>query len=162
MRKIIGLMLVVSSFSAYSFDHVSDVLVSGKALVCKGPDQKRSGDKVENFRVDGSSKRESALIKTGDFKLPAVGQKVKIVRSQLVRKNKSDSSFVHAEVGEALVADANLMNESRTQVSYPFRGPTETALVALTPAEVERIKIDCIVLAPVGETKIQTHDLVQF
>lgn len=163
MYKIIGLILAFSSFNAFSFEHVSDVLPSGKIIICKNSDQERKGDIVENYRLKNPSNRfDKSMVKVSEFKLPAIGDKVKIIRSNLVRKNKIESNFVNTEVGDAVVVEANLNNELRTKITYPFRGIHEEAQVAFTPEEIERVKNDCIVASPVGNAKIQNRDLVKF
>jgi hypothetical protein len=162
MYKIIGLILVTTSFNAFSFDHVSDVLPSGKIIICKNSDQERKGDIVENYRLKNfSSKMDKSKVQIDEFKLPAIGEKIKIIRSTLIRKNKLESSFVHSEIGEALVIEPNLTNELRTQIKYPFRAIHEETQVAFTQTEVESIKAECIVASPVGSARFQYRDLVK-
>ena len=163
MKKIIGLILVASSFNAFSFEHVSDVLPSGKIIICKNSDQERKGDIVENYRLKNSSSRtDKSKVKIGEFKLPAIGDKIKISRSTVVRRNKLETNVVNSEVGEAVVIEPNLTNELRTQVTFPYRGIPEKIEVAFTQAELERIKNECIVGSPVDSAKFQNRDLVKF
>ncbi len=163
MYKIIGLILVASSFNAFSFEHVSDVLPSGKIIICKNSDQERKGDIVENYRLKNSSSRfDKSKVKVDEFKLPAVGDKIKIIRSTIVRKNKLESNFVNTEVGEAVVIEPNLTNELRTQITYPYRAIHQETQVAFTQDEMERVKNECIVASPVGSAKFQNRDLVKF
>lgn len=163
MYKIFGLILATVSFNAFSFDHVSDVLPSGKIIICKNTDQEKKGDVVENYRLKNfSSKFDKTRIKIDEFKLPAVGDKVKIVRSTLVRKNRLESNFVHTEVGEAVVVEPNLTNELRTKITYPYKAIHQETQVAFTQEEMERVKNDCIVASPVGSAKFQNRDLVKF
>lgn len=163
MKKIIGLILVASSFNAFSFDHVTDVLPSGKIIICKNSDQERKGEIVENYRLKNSSSRtDKSKVKTGEFKLPAIGDKIKIIRSSIVRKNKLESNVVNSEVGEAVIIEPNLTNELRTQVTFPYRGIPEKIEVAFSQSELERIKNDCIVASPVGSVKFENRDLVKF
>lgn len=163
MNKIIGLILVASSFNVFSFDHVTDVLPSGKIIICKNSDQERKGEIVENYRLKNSSSRtDKSKVKTGEFKLPAIGDKIKIIRSTIVRKNKLESNFVSSEVGEAVVIEPNLTNELRTQITYPYRGIHEETQVAFTQEEMGRVKNECIVASPVGSAKFQNRDLVKF
>jgi hypothetical protein len=163
MYKIIGLILATSSFNVFSFEHVSDVLPSGKIIICKNSDQERKGDIVENYRLKNfSSKTDETKIKVDEFKLPAIGDKIKIIRSTLVRKNKLESNFVNSEVGEAVVIEPNLTNELRTQITYQYRAIHQETQVAFTKEEMERVKNDCIVASPVGSSKFQNRDLVKF
>ncbi len=163
MYKIIGLILVASSFNAFSFEHVSDVLPSGKIIICKNLDQERKGDIVENYRLKNfSSKTDKSKVKINEFKLPAVGDKIKIIRSTIVRKNKLESNFVNSEVGEAVIIEPNLTNELRTQITYPYRAIHQETQVAFTQEEMERVKNECIVASPVGSAKFQNRDLVKF
>ncbi len=163
MKKVFGLILVMSSFSAIAFDHVSEVLPSGKIIICKNSDQVRKGDIVENYRLKNFSSRfDKTKVKVDEFKLPSIGDKFKIIHSLVARKNKSESSFVNSEDGEAVVIEPNLTNELRTKITYPYRGVHEETQVAFTQEEMERVKNECIVASPVGSAKFHNRDLVKF
>ena len=163
MKKVIGLFIVFSSFNAVAFDHVSDVLPSGKIIICKNSDQVRNGDVVESYKLKNpSSRTDKTKVKINEFKLPAVGEKVKIIHTSVVRKNKSDLSFVNSEDGEAIVIEPNLTNELRTQITYPYRAIHQETQVAFTQEEMERVRNECIVASPIGSAKFHNRDLVKF
>ncbi len=163
MKKVFGLFIIFSSLSAVAFDHVSEVLPSGKIIICKNSDQVRKGDVVENYRLKNfSSKFDKTKVKVDEFKLPAIGDKVKIIHSTVVRKNRLESSFVNSEDGEAIVIEPNLTNELRTQITYPYRAIHKETQVAFTQDELERVKNECIVASPIGSAKFHNRDLVKF
>lgn len=163
MKKCFGLFLVILSFGAVAFDHVSEVLPSGKIIICKNLDQVRNGDIVENYRLKNTSSRfDKTKVKVDEFKLPAIGDKMKIIHTSVVRKNKSESNFVNSEDGEAVVIEPNLTNELRTKITYPYRGVHEETQVSFTQEEIERVKNECIVASPIGSAKFHNRDLVKF
>ena len=163
MKKIISLFFIFSSLSLFAFDRVTDALPSGKIIICKTEDQVRVGNVVENYKLKNPFNRfDKTKIKINEFKLPAIGENVKIIHTTVVRKNKVESSFVNSEDGEAIVIEPNLTNELRTQITYPFRAIHKETQVAFTQEELERIKNECIVASPVGSAKFHNRDLVKF
>ena len=163
MNLFLGLFIVILSFSAVAFDRVTDALPSGKIIICKTEDQVRVGNVVENYKLKNPFNRfDKTKIKINEFKLPSVGDRVKIVRSENIRKSKFESSFVNKDIGEAVIVEPVLTNELRTQITYPGAGIHIEKQIAFTESEIERVKSECIVASPVGSEKFKNLDIVKF
>ncbi len=163
MGKLIGLLFFISSLSAVAFDHVSEVLPSGKILICKSANQVRNGNIVENYRLKKSSNRfDKSKEKVSEFSLPLFGGKIKISRSAVIRKNRFESSYVETDIGEAVVIEPDFTNELRNQITYPLRSIHKEIQAAFTQSEIEKVISECIVAAPVGSAKFQSRDSVKF
>ncbi len=163
MKRFIGTLVTLVSLNSVAFDHVSEVLPSGKILICKESDQVRNGESVENFRLKNfSSKFDKSKVKVNEFKLPLVGDKIKIFRITNLRKNKFETVSLNSEVGEAIVIEPNLKDELITKITYPFKGIHEEIQIAFSKAELESAKNDCILALPLNSAKFQNYDLVKF
>lgn len=163
MNIYLGLFFILFSFDSFAFDRVSDTLPSGKIIICKNTDQVRIGNVVENYKLKNPSNRfDKTKIKINEFKLPSVGDKIKITRSDNVRKNRFESVFVNSDVGEAVIVEPILTNELRTLITYPGGGIHIENQVAFTDSEIERVKNDCLVASPVNSAKFKNLDIVKF
>lgn len=162
MKKSIGLFLVFFSFNLLAFDKVTEVLVSGNIIICKKSTQELNGNVVGNYKLKNSFNRfDTSKIKIDEFKLPKIGDKIKITRSENVKMNKFESKFINSDVGEAIVVEQDLSNELRNLITYPGGGIHIENQVAFTESEKDRVRNECIVASPVGSAKFKNLDLVK-
>lgn len=165
--KLLSTILSISLFSissAFAFNSVSEILPSGKLLICKTPDQVKKGDVVEVYkRTDPRSSSDYSTAKVSEFKLPAVGQKIKLTHKDFHSKGKN-SAFHAEELGTAVISDVSLEGEERISHTldksrYSRRVETKSKL---TKDEALEIQKNCLIAVPENGLKINERAAVSW
>ncbi len=146
-------MAFAFSFNTYAFHAVSEILPSGKLLVCKDYNQVKNGDTVEiyeRFRTD--TDRNVKMVKMREMALPKVGEKIKLTHSDFHQIGTTSVNEYHSEDSgyATVIAASSLVGEKR----YVRKAPNEkkntnfNQTYELTKSDVEGIEKKCFVAWP--------------
>lgn len=155
---------LLSISSTFAFDSVTEVLPSGKILICKNADQVRSGESVENHkRSDAKSSSDFSMEKASEFKLPKVGQKLKLTHKDFHSKGKH-SVYHTEELGTAIVSGESLEGEERFSYSldksrHSRRVETKSKI---SKDEAMEIAQNCLVAIPENGLKLKERASVSW
>lgn len=164
MKFFLVSIFALSSFYANAFHAVTEVLPSGKVLICKDFNQEVKGNIIETYRLKNpGSKTDKALIKIKEQKLPSVGEKILFSRQELIQKNKLLKEINDIPVGEGEVLDSNLLGELKTVINYRNRAAfLQKKRISINEKEAKKIASECIVVALSNDSKVLEGDLVKF
>lgn len=155
MKKVlcvIGLGLI--SYSVFAAQRVSEVLPSGKILICK-----ELGKSTYPHSKTESVTGNSAMI------LPAIGTKVSLSESHSSTSTAIISTKVTlTEIGTATVVEANLEGEDRVKTipSKSKNGRSAKTTVKITSDEAARIASNCVVAKPDSDLKVSNKNFVSW
>lgn len=139
--------LVLFSSSAYAFHAVTEILPSGKVLVCKDHGQVKKGNIVEvHARTSPSSRSDKSTAKVREFKLPEIGQKIKLIHRDFHAKGRK--SLAHnEEIGTAVVSDESLEGEERISHSLEKSKYSKRveSVSKISKEEAQKIQNECFV-----------------
>lgn len=158
MKKRLSI-LAISMFSltsAFAFNSVSEILPSGKILICKTPGQVRNGDVVEiHKRSDPKSSSDYSTEKTSEFKLPGVGQKIKLTHKDFHSKGKK-TEYHTEEIGVAVISGDSLEGEERIYHTLDRTRHSRRIekKVKLSKNEALEIQKNCLVAIPENGLKL--------
>jgi hypothetical protein len=144
------IMTTIFSSSVFAFNSVTEILPSGKLLICKESGQVRKGNIVEVYtKEDPRSRSNKKTIKTSEIKLPEVGQKVKLTHKDFHPKGKN-SVYHTEELGTAVVSGESLEGEDR--VTYALDNSRYSRRIEkkikISKEEAMNIQKDCLVAVP--------------
>lgn len=165
--KNVFIVLAVSMLSlssAFAFNSVTEILPSGKILICKTPGQIRNGDLVEiHKRTDPRSSSDYSTAKDSEFKLPAVGKKIKLTHKDFHSKGKN-SAYHTEEIGTAIISGDSLEGEER--ITYTLDKSRHSRRVEkrtkLSKDEASEIQKDCLVAIPENGLKLKERAAVSW
>lgn len=164
MKFLLAGLLLTCSFYATAFHAVTEVLPSGKVLVCRDFDQVMKGNVVETYRLKNpGSKTDQTKVKVSEKKVPSSGDKIKFYRQESKLKNRLSNEIIEVELGEGVVFDTNLLGEVKSITNYRTRDAfAREEKIAIDQKEAKRIAEECVVVAPSNEIKVEVGDLVKF
>ena len=166
MKKMIVLVLGMTliSSTAFGFHAVTEILPSGKLLICKDYHQVKKGNIAEVYkRASPGSNTDLSTIKAGEIKLPEAGQKIKLSHGGF-RFSGGKSNFYSEELGTATISDQSLEGEERMTYSIDnsrFSRRVEKSS-KITKEEALEIKNNCLVAIPDNGLKINESATVSF
>ncbi|AUN98420.1 hypothetical protein DOM21_09070 [Bacteriovorax stolpii] len=147
------LTTLVFSFNAYSFHAVSEILPSGKILICQDFNQIKKGGIVEvyeRFRTD--TDRNVKMVKMREITLPKAGEKVKLTHSDFHQVGTTSVNEYHSEEsGSAtIVSSETLLGEKRLVRKAPDERarPNFNQTYEITKKDIELIEQKCLVAIP--------------
>lgn len=141
--------------NAYAFHAVSEILPSGKILICQDYNQIKKGDTADvyaKFRID--TDRNVKMVKKSEISLPKVGEKVKLTHSDFHQVGTTAVTEYHSEdSGTAIVIEPKqLLGEKRFVRKAPneARNTDFSEMMIIGEKEVEDIASRCLVAIPEG------------
>lgn len=152
-KRIIASALMVTSFNVFAFHSVSEILPSGKLLICQDFNQVKKGGMVEVYdRYRKDSDRDVKMMKVRELTLPKVGEKVRLSHSDFHQVGTSSVTEYHSEEsGSAtIVESSSLIGEKR----FVRKAPNENKMTdfsqtyTLEKKDVEEIDKKCLVAVP--------------
>ncbi len=165
MKKIImAMVLGFSSTYALAFHRVTEILPSGKMLICKDYGQVKKGNIVEVYtRNSPRSRSDVSTSKTSEFKLPETGQRIKLTHRDFHSKGRN---FVpHAEeLGTAIVSSESIEGEERIS-HVKERSRSEKVLEKVSRISNEdaiKIHSECIIVIPEKGLKLNENAYVSW
>lgn len=166
MKLMLSVLTIVSMYSStiFAFSSVSEILPSGKLLICKSADQVKVGENVENYRrTNPSSSSDYSTTKVSEFKLPSVGQKITLTHKDFHSRGRG-SIYHTEEVGSAIVSGESLEGEDRTTYSLDnskFSRRIEKKS-KITKDEALEIQKNCLVAIPQNDLRLNERASVSW
>lgn len=155
MKKILTVSLVLvltfifNSTDANAFHKVTEILPSGKLLICKDYNQIRNGSSVVTYkrRIPANKKNSQDLNNKEFITLPEIGQKINLTHKEFHQDRKVFPEYHRAEIGKAVIISANLLGEERVVATTKKNKNLKENpdFKAITLAESESILKDCLV-----------------
>jgi hypothetical protein len=166
MKKKLAMFTLISLMSSngFAFTSVTEVLPNGKLLICKKSGQVKNGERVENHkRADAKSSSDYSTVKTSDFKLPTVGQKVKLTHKDFHSTGKK-STYHTQELGTATITDQSLEGEER--ISYTLDKSRHSRriknVVKISKEDAAELQANCLVAIPDNGLKLEERAAVSW
>lgn len=164
MKKLTMTLAVLTCLQAYAFNTVTEILPSGKLLICKEPNQVRNGDVVEvQKRADPKSLSDDRVVKVSEFKLPAPGQKIKLIHKDFHPAGKN-SKYHTEELGSAVISGDSLEGEERmiSTLDNTRRAKRIEKKIVLTKEAAETLQKNCLVALPENGLKVEENAAVSW
>ena len=152
------------SLNLYAFHAVTEVLPSNKILVCKDNDQIRTGRKVEVYKLRFSNSRNNReLVKSDEFSLPDIGQKIELYHKEFHFKGRVLPKFHAEKKGTATVLPTKLEGEKRFVVELGNKQDRVVEKFQIISAkDEEEISKKCIVASPDSEINLKEVNSIAF
>lgn len=157
-KTILVSVLMINSFSAFAFHSVSEILPSGKILICQDFNQLKKGNTVEIYdRYRKDTDRDVKMMKVREMTLPKVGEKIKLTHSDFHQVGTSSVTEYHSEeAGSATILESSaLLGEKRFVRKAPneYKDTDFNQTYTLEKKDVEEIEKKCLVAMPDKMTK---------
>jgi len=158
MKKLIIALFLFNLISqSFAFHAVTEILPSGKIIICQDYNQLKSGNMVEKMSLKSPhSKSDKTMIKTGEFALPIAGQKIKLIHSDYLSRGKVLRDKHVVELGTAIVSSDSIEGEDRILHLIPrSRSDRQTEkVIKISKEEAMKIQSSCIVAIPEEGLKV--------
>lgn len=152
-----AITFITFASNSYAFHAVTEILPSGKLLICKDYEQVKKGELVEVYsRVDSKSLSDFSLKKTSEFKLPSAGQKIKLNHKDFHQNGKKSTHHEEA-LGVAVVSYESLEGQERSSGLALGKSRFSKATAAthtISKEEALKIQDECFVAIPSEGLKI--------
>lgn len=155
MKKILSgtlalvLTLIFNSSNANAFHKVTEILPSGKLLICKDYNQIRNGSSVATYkrRIPANKKNDQYFDNKEFMALPKIGQKINLTHKEFHHDGKIFPEYHSVEIGKAVIISASLLGEDRVVATTKKNKNLKENpdFKAITLAESESILKDCLV-----------------
>jgi hypothetical protein len=158
MKKCIIALFTLTSSQLFAFHAITEILPSGKILICRDSDQRREGNVVTTISKKPSKSNFNKVNKIGEFTLPEAGQKIKLIHRDYHRNGKVLGPKHTKDLGFAIVSSESLEGEDRS--IYPHlhskANPQTEKIIKISKADAVKIQTDCIVAIP--ESGLQVNE----
>ena len=166
MKTKLAIISVISliSLPSFAFYSVTEVLPSGKILICKESGQVKKGDVVEVFkRADSKSSSDYSTVKSHEFKLPSIGQKVTLTHKDFHPLGRK-SAYHTEELGSAIISGDTLEGEERIVHSLDNTRQSKriTTTTKISKEEAHELQKNCLVAIPENGLKIKERAAVSW
>ena len=150
---VLVLAFIFNLNDANAIHKVTEILPSGKLLICKDRNQVRNGNSVViyNKRFPLNRKNNPDLNSKEFITLPEIGQEIVLSHKEFHNDKSIFPKYHSVEIGKAVIISASLIGEDRVVplVQKNKKNKEKTMLRTITQAESESILKDCLV----AETK---------
>ena len=150
---VLVLAFIFNLNDANAIHKVTEILPSGKLLICKDRNQVRNGNSVVTYnkRFPLNRKNNPDLISNEFITLPEIGQEIVLSHKEFHIDKSILPQYHSVEIGKAVIISASLIGEDRVVplVQKNKNNEEKTMLITITQAESESILKDCLV----AETK---------
>ena len=147
------LTFILNSNEANAFHKVTEILPSGKLLICKDSNQIRNGNSVVVYkkRIPANRKNNQDFNNRETITLPETSQEIVLSHKEFHTDQRIFPKYHSTELGKAVIISASLIGEERavSLLQKNKNGKEKTMLRTITKAESESILKDCLV----AETK---------
>lgn len=141
--KIFILTVTVGLYAAngYALDKISEILPSGKLLICVDGNERIVGNKVEVYsdRKEKSQRRD----KLSEYNIPSVGTKVELIHDEIHMKEKRAGDSHTVSLGFATITNADLAGEMRNSMTST-KVPKQVTK-KLSKEDAATLKEECLV-----------------